>query len=131
MIIQVCGIRCDLLEGTEEIFIDGPGIYLHDRLSAAECPPYSGIDTLRFEENAIILSHRGETESRLTIPYEGKGNAVIASPFGEMELETELMELEREPFKIILGYRLIQDGRDVGKFRLRFELTPDEKAELA
>jgi len=124
MIVQVTAVRRDLLDGNEEIFIDGPGIYDGDRLRAAECAPYKGIDTLSFEPAMIRLQHRGETESELVIPYETKGTAVIRSPFGEMELETELTSFSRSPQEIEIGYRLLQDGAEAGRFLLQFTLSP-------
>lgn len=120
MITHLTAVRRDLLENREEIFISGPAIRTENSVSARECAPFSGRDTLEWTADALILTHRGETESRIELPYTGQGEAYASTMFGTMHFTSELTGYDKEEDEIFLRYRLLQDGTAVSEIELEF-----------
>ena len=130
MIRHLTAVRRDLLEGTEEVFIDGPAICRGNTVSAKECPPFAGTDTLERTADAVILSHRGETESRIVLPLAGTGEAEVSSMFGTMRFGSEITEYVWEEEEIRLRYRLFQEGNTVSEIELVFRFRTEKRHTL-
>lgn len=120
MIVQLTGIREDILENTKETFISGRAIRNGSTLTARECPPFSGTDTLEFTEERIVLSHRGETESRIELPFSGTGSACAETMFGKMEFSARLLEYTADDSHVQFRYRLMQEDAVVSEIELTF-----------
>ena len=120
MIVQLTGIRRDLLQNTKETFISGKAIRNGPMLTARECPPFSGSDTLLFGEEGIVLTHRGETESRIELPFAGEGTAYAETMFGKMEFSAQLLEYAADDACVQFHYRLMQENETVSDIELTF-----------
>ena len=120
MIIHLTGIREDILQNTRETFISGKAIRNGSALSARECPPFSGTDTLQFTEEGIVLFHRGETESRIELPFTGTGSAYAQTMFGKMEFSAQLLEYAADDSCVQFRYRLMQEKETVSEIKLTF-----------
>ena len=112
MIVHVRAVRKDFLQGTEEVFADGNAIRNGDSFSVRECPPWSGIDAVTAGETEVVLEHRGETASRVVLPFEGTGTAEVKSEFGTMVFTAVLDQFSLSEEDVLIHYRLLQ-GADV------------------
>ncbi len=130
MITHLTAERRDHLEGTSEIFINGPAIRRDRFVSARECLPFSGTDILERNEQEVILIHRGETESRIVLPYAGSGEAEVTTMVGTLRFTSELTEFAWEEEEIRFRYRLLQDSSPVTDLELVFRFGTPEGTDL-
>lgn len=123
MIVHLTGIRRDYLQNTKETFISGKAIRNGSMLSARECPPFSGSDTLLFNADGIVLTHRGETESRVELPFAGEGTAYAETMFGKMQFSAQLIEYAADDSCVQFRYRLMQENETVSEIELTFLIS--------
>ena len=123
MIVHLTGIRRDFLQNTKETFISGKAIRNGSMLSTRECPPFSGSDTLLFNEDGIVLTHRGETESRVELPFAGEGTAYAETVFGKMQFSAQLIEYAADDSCVKFRYRLMQENETVSDIELTFLIS--------
>ncbi len=125
MIVRIKAVRKDLLQGTEEVFADGNAIRNGDSFSVRECPPWSGIDAVTAGEHEVVLEHRGETASRVVLPFEGSGTAEVKSEFGTMIFTSVLDRFLMSEEKVMICYRLLQGEELIAHTELLFHFSPD------
>ena len=127
MIVHVRAVRKDLLQGIEEVFADGNAIRKGNSFSVRECPPWTGIDIVTAGETEAVLEHRGETESRIVLPFEGDGRAEVKSEFGTMVFRAVLDEFSQSEEEIMIRYRLFQKEELIAHTVLCFFFQESEK----
>ena len=125
MIVHVRAVRKDLLQGIEEVFADGNAVRNGDSFSVRECPPWSGIDAVTAGENEVVLEHRGETASRVVLPFEGSGTAEVKSEFGTMIFTSVLDRFLMSEEKVMIRYRLLQREELIAHTELLFHFSSD------
>lgn len=121
MRVRVVLKRLDLLEGQQEVLLEGEGSLEGDRLC---CPGSGGTQEVRYESDRVILESQGEVHSRLELPQGRPGTALVHSSYGSMRLEAVLIDRERQDTQWQVEYELHDQDRVLGHFRLIWQIRP-------
>jgi hypothetical protein len=119
--VRVVLKRLDLLEGQQEVLLEGEGSLEGDRLS---CPGPGGTQEVRYERDRVILESQGEVHSRLELPQGRPGTALIHSRFGSMRLAAVLIDRGRQDTQWQVEYELRDQDRVLEHFRLIWQILP-------
>ena len=77
---------------------------------------------IAFEKDQIILERHADIKSKTILPLDGRGKSRIISPYGIMELETEIEEYYQNDEVWMVQYSIFEDGREVTHQRLVWQL---------
>ena len=70
-----------------------------------------------------MLKRNGEFSSETVLKSTGRGESLIASPYGTMRLETRLIEKEKALDHWMVEYEIVGSGSPVSHMRLVWEIT--------
>ena len=122
--VHVYAEHIDFLEKTKSILSDCSGTFDGRTLRCGETEPFHGQDEVSLEEGRIILSHDGDTQSRIELRKDGPGTAEIQTPYGEIRCETKLLEYRRSPNEVYIEYEILQETDVVSHIGLTYRFTP-------
>ena len=121
--VHVYAEHIDFLEQTRSVLSDCSGTFDGRTLSCGETEPFRGQDEVSLEEGKVILSHDGETQSRIELFKDGTGSAEIQTPYGEIRCAARLLEYRRGPYEVYIEYEILQDSDVVSHIGLSYRFT--------
>ena len=121
--VHVYAEHIDFLEQTKSVLSDCSGTFDGKTLRCTETKPFRGQDEVSLEEGRIILSHDGDTQSRIELFKDGPGTAQIQTPYGEMRCTTRLLEYRRSPNEAYIEYEILQETDVVSHIGLTYRFT--------
>ena len=122
--VHVYAEHIDFLEQTKSILSDCSGTFDGKTLRCRETEPFRGQDEVSLEEDRIILSHDGDTQSRIELCKDSPGTAQIQTPYGESRCVTRLLEYHRSPNEAYIEYEILQETDVVSHIGLTYRFTP-------
>ena len=122
MEIRIRLTQYDYDEKKTTVLADGKGFLLNDTLTYQELDNPSVRHEVAFGKDQIVLERHADIKSRTILPLDGKGESRIISPYGIMELETEIEEYYQDDEVWMVQYSIFEDGREVTHQRLVWEL---------
>ncbi len=114
-------VQFDLLENTKAVIADTRGLLKDNRLSYFE--EGGQRHDIHFGEDEVVLKRNGEFSSETVLKSTGRGESLIASPYGTMRLETRLIEKEKALDHWMVEYEIVGSGSPVSHIRLVWEIT--------
>ena len=112
----------DLLEGTEKVIADCFGQLDENRLYYPELQASGIYHDVLFTEDEVILKRISEFSSTTRLTKNGKSKSVVDSPYGKMELQTELKRMRKSEDSWMVEYMIVGDGEVLTHQKLIWEI---------
>jgi uncharacterized beta-barrel protein YwiB (DUF1934 family) len=121
MRMSVSIVRYNLPAGDAELIYEGPGLVSGTRILTADKVKQTRQTILLIDEG-IVLQSIGEVKSEIRLYYGRPGTCTVRTPFGEMHMESRLLEWNMTEKKWSVTYELLSDGNVVSSQKIVWNL---------
>ena len=108
--IRLTQFTAEMPRGT--VLADGRARFSDGILSYTEKDDASVRHEILFAPEEIVIRRFGETVMEITLYTLGRGTGTVHTPYGTIEMETELIRYDTEPDQTTVEYRLLQ-GKEI------------------
>ncbi|MBQ6532445.1 MAG: DUF1934 family protein [Solobacterium sp.] len=109
--IRLTQFTAEMPRGT--ILAEGRARFSGGVLSYAEKEDAAVRHEVMFAPEEIVIRRFGETVTEIILNINGRGTGTVHTPYGTIEMETELLRYDTEQEKTTVEYRLMQGEQNV------------------